>query len=182
MNNLRKYRKLRGLTQTELASRVGLPFQTFISKCELGQKRLSYSLAVKLANVLDCDVYDLMGDDIFKKDVEDGANRDALQRLKDTGSITVDFHNLVYKYLSVSEFNQFQTTKEKQFYLCLQLINEELDSLTTEDLITLKNQITGYVSELKKKYGARNVELEFADVFEENENKDNKENKNDEKK
>ena len=82
MNNLRKYRKLRGLTQTELASRVGLPFQTFISKCELGQKRLSYSLAVKLANVLDCDVYDLMGDDIFKKDVEDGANRDALQRLK----------------------------------------------------------------------------------------------------
>lgn len=70
MNNLKKYRKLKGLTQIELASKVGLPFQTFISRCELGQKRLPYSLAVKIANVLDCDVYDLMGDDIFKKGVE----------------------------------------------------------------------------------------------------------------
>ena len=81
MNNLRKYRKLRGLTQMELASQVGLPFQTFISRCELGKKRLPYSLAVKIANVLDCDVYELMGDDVFKKGVE--INKDASKSIAD---------------------------------------------------------------------------------------------------
>lgn len=69
MNNLRKYRKLRGLTQIELASKVGLKYQTFISHCELGQKKLPYDLAVKIANVLDCDVFELMGDDIYRKGV-----------------------------------------------------------------------------------------------------------------
>ena len=180
MNNLKKYRKLRGLTQMELASKIGLKYQTFISHCELGQKKLPYELAVKIANVLDCDVYNLMGDDIYRKSVTDDS--DALQRLKDTGSITVDFHNLVNKYLSISEFNQFSTTKEKQFYLCLQLIDEELDSLTTEDIIAFKNQINNLISELRQKYGARNVELEFADIFDEEDNKEKEEEKENEKK
>ena len=182
MNNLKKYRKLRKMSQIELAHSVGLKWHSFISNCETGEKRLPYDLAVKIANVLDCDVLDLMGDDVFKKGVEDGANRDALQRLKDTGSITVDFHNLVNKYLSISEFNQFSTTKEKQFYLCLQLIDEELDSLTTEDIIAFKNQINNLISELRQKYGARNVELEFADIFDEEDNKEKEEEKENEKK
>lgn len=69
MNNLRKFRKAKGLTQQELAQEVGLPFNTFISKCELGYKKLPYDLAVKIAKVLNCDVYELMGDDIYRKDI-----------------------------------------------------------------------------------------------------------------
>lgn len=69
MNNLRKYRKLRKMSQIELAHSVGLKWHSFISNCETGEKRLPYDLAVKIANVLDCDVFELMGDDIYRKGV-----------------------------------------------------------------------------------------------------------------
>lgn len=182
MNNLKKYRKLRGMNQAELAKRVGLKWHSFISHCETGERRLPYDLAVKIANVLDCDVYDLMGDDIFKKGVEDSHQAEMIRQLKCTGSIIKDFHTLANKYLSISEFNLFQTTKEKQFYLCLQLIDEELDSLTTDDLISFKGQLNDFISRLRQKYGARNVELEFADIFDEEDNKENEEEKENEKK
>ena len=81
MNKLKEFRQAKRMSQIELAHSVGLKWHSFISNCETGEKRLPYDLAVKIANVLDCDVLDLMGDDVFKKGVE--INKDASKSIAD---------------------------------------------------------------------------------------------------
>ena len=129
MNKLKEFRQAKRMSQIELAHRVGLKYQTFISHCELGQKKLPYELAVKIANVLDCDVLDLMGDDVFKKGVEIN---------KDTSKSIADYQNkepikkpikeklIVQSYRPVSFKEANRLVKEK---FGVELIKEIYDFL-----------------------------------------------------
>lgn len=57
-SNLRKYREASGLTQSELASAVGVTRQS-INAIERGRYNPSLELALKLAEEFDCAVEDL---------------------------------------------------------------------------------------------------------------------------
>ena len=57
--NLRKYRKAKGLKQKELADLVGVS-ESLISQFESGKKHPSFETALKIAEVLGCETYDLI--------------------------------------------------------------------------------------------------------------------------
>lgn len=59
MENLKKYRKAKGLSQKELAESVGVS-ESFISQLENSKKMPSFEVALKLAEVLDCESADLV--------------------------------------------------------------------------------------------------------------------------
>lgn len=60
--NIRKMRKEKGLTQEELAEKIGVK-QGAISQFECGVIQPSVNTLVKIANVLDCSVDDLIAPD-----------------------------------------------------------------------------------------------------------------------
>lgn len=57
--NIKKYRKLAGLTQEQLAKKMNLD-QTAVSHWENGKTRPARKLHKKLARVLGCTIEDLM--------------------------------------------------------------------------------------------------------------------------
>ena len=60
-DNIKKYRILRGLKQSDLADRIGISQKT-ISSWELGRTEPSMGAIEKLASVLVCRKSDLVGD------------------------------------------------------------------------------------------------------------------------
>ena len=60
MNRIRDIRQARGMTQKELADRLGVN-QSMISDYEIGKVDLSLTKAVKIADILECDLNDLLG-------------------------------------------------------------------------------------------------------------------------
>lgn len=59
MENLKRIRKARGLTQEELGNIVGVS-KSSISQYESGNKTPSFEIALKLAEALDCESADLV--------------------------------------------------------------------------------------------------------------------------
>ncbi len=68
MNNLLNLRKNAGLTQKELADKLGVGSNT-ISQYELGKRKPDILKLSRLAIILDCSVDDLLAD-IKKRDTE----------------------------------------------------------------------------------------------------------------
>jgi len=64
---LARFRKLKGLTQVQLAEKLGL-LQSHISAYELGRVRLNADMMIKLAKALGVSIDDLVG---FKKNGKD---------------------------------------------------------------------------------------------------------------
>ena len=62
MNNLAKYRSLKGLTQTQLAEKIGTSKN---SLAYMEKNKLSYKYAEKCAKVLDVNVFKILGTDAF---------------------------------------------------------------------------------------------------------------------
>jgi putative transcriptional regulator len=58
-SNVRKYRKLKGLTQKELARKVSIS-RSFLSEIENGKYDIRLSLLDKICEVLGCDITDLL--------------------------------------------------------------------------------------------------------------------------
>lgn len=67
-NNLKAMRKLRGLTQTELAEQVGVT-NTTISNYEQAVSRPNIEMIEKLCQVLKCNKTDLIGENDMKRDI-----------------------------------------------------------------------------------------------------------------
>lgn len=65
--NVKKYRILRGMTQAELAEKLGYKNKASIGKIENGNNEVLISMAIKIAKALGVDVMDLM----HKKDTAD---------------------------------------------------------------------------------------------------------------
>ncbi|HIW48846.1 MAG TPA: helix-turn-helix domain-containing protein [Firmicutes bacterium] len=57
--NLRRLRENRGMSQAEIAQRVSVS-QSMIAQIERGTKVLSFPLGMEIANVLQCDILDLI--------------------------------------------------------------------------------------------------------------------------
>lgn len=60
-NNIKKIRKERGLSQIDLADKVGIS-RTYMSDIERGAKNASMKTIVNIANVLDVDISKIMSD------------------------------------------------------------------------------------------------------------------------
>lgn len=58
--NVYKYRKIAGITQEELANRLGYKNKASIGKIENGNNEVPVSMALKIADALGCDVMDLL--------------------------------------------------------------------------------------------------------------------------
>ena len=59
-SNVYKYRKLAGITQEELANRLGYKNKASIGKIENGNNEVPVSMALKIADALGCDVMNLL--------------------------------------------------------------------------------------------------------------------------
>lgn len=75
--NLRAFRRLTGMSQEELSTKVGITFQQ-IQKYESGTNRISASRMYKLATVLKINVTD------FYRGLEDNGEKDMLSLDKET--------------------------------------------------------------------------------------------------
>ena len=61
MNNLRKLRLARGMTQEALAAKIGVT-QSNLSRIENGDVQISLKLAQEIAKVLHCTLDELIGE------------------------------------------------------------------------------------------------------------------------
>lgn len=57
--NVRKYRKMKGLSQEELADRAGL-HRTYVGATERGQRNISLNNMARIANSLEVPLYKLL--------------------------------------------------------------------------------------------------------------------------
>lgn len=62
-DNIKKYRKLRGLTQVDVAIKLGITGNASVSDWERGVYEPNISSLVKLADILGVSVYDLVEED-----------------------------------------------------------------------------------------------------------------------
>ena len=60
MNRIRDFRQAKGMSQKELAVKLGVN-QSMISDYETGKVELTLTKAVKIADILECELYDLLG-------------------------------------------------------------------------------------------------------------------------
>lgn len=70
---LREYRKLRAMSQAELAERLGVALN-MISKLEHGVRKVTFEEAIQLAEVLDVSLYALAG--LPPEETREGISRD----------------------------------------------------------------------------------------------------------
>ena len=63
--NIKKYRKMRNLTQKELSEKSGIGLTT-LQKYEYGKIDVQYSKILAIANVLETDINHLANDECFK--------------------------------------------------------------------------------------------------------------------
>lgn len=63
MNNLKKYRAVTGMTQKEFGDAVGV---TRAAICEAENGKLGMTLAKKICDTFNIDIYDLLGGDILR--------------------------------------------------------------------------------------------------------------------
>lgn len=66
MNNIAKYRAIKGMTQKELSEKCNLA-RTYISLLENGndEKRLTLNAVTRLTRALECTIPELLGEDLF---------------------------------------------------------------------------------------------------------------------
>lgn len=136
-NNLKYYREKAGLSQQQLADKVGVG-RTYISECELGISRLTLKMAKKYAEVLNVSPYELLGMDAIKYT---GNFPDILQAL-----VYANFDNMINgtlaKTISTVDFNIYMIIWE--------LINHEVSE---DDIIALHNMVKMFTDKLpERKY------------------------------
>lgn len=78
-NNIQKYRKISGLTQEELANRLGVTFQA-VSKWENERSAPDISLIPKIADIFDCSI-----DELFSREKKHDSTS--------SGDITLEWQN-----------------------------------------------------------------------------------------
>lgn len=82
-NNIKRYRKRLGMTQSELAERMGYADKSMISRVEQGKIDLTQSRVVAFANVLHVTPSELLGDDGINYDNREWIDgSDLLEKLK----------------------------------------------------------------------------------------------------
>lgn len=78
-NNLKRYRKLRHITQEQLAERAGTS-TTYIGTMEIGQKFPSEQMIEKIAKALDIDSIQLFQTSEAFPAIQDAVNMDGLKK------------------------------------------------------------------------------------------------------
>lgn len=147
MNNLRKYRKLNKLTQVQLAKLAGMKWHTFISQCENGEKRLPFDLGKKLAKVLNVDVYELMGDDVYKKGVEKNIVHINGEEIRlNASSLEVAFDDFISRnaYLLEPE-DKRDDPKDIAIFRLLNVLNENFRGMTSEDVKSVQKAVIEFI-------------------------------------
>lgn len=82
-NNIKRYRKRLGMTQSELAERMGYADKSMISRVEQGKIDLTQSRVIAFAKVLHVTPSELLGDDGINYDNREWIDgSDLLEKLK----------------------------------------------------------------------------------------------------
>ena len=98
MQNLRKFRKAKGLNQDQLAEIVGVSASA-ISQYENGHKTPSFETALKLAEALDCELADLVSE---RENVIPGENKKAATNDGDGDELN-EYANSIFRKLSIED-------------------------------------------------------------------------------
>lgn len=164
MNNVKKYRKLRNISQDKLAEMVGLKGRGYLAQCETGARRLSLGLAHRIANALGVDVYDLLGDDLLKTEpTGPGDKSKALASLTKSGSssFTESFSLLVDSYLHLFQTNEFAGKRDEVLFSLAFKVRESLDGFTEDDFKDLYILVSQFIDGRGVRH--RQALVDFAD-------------------
>lgn len=167
MNNVKKYRKLRNISQDKLAEMVGLKGRGYLAQCETGARKLSLSLAHRIANALGVDVYDLLGDDLLKAELTGpGDKSKALASLTKSGSasFTESFSSLVDSYLYLFQTTEFVSKKDEVLFSLAFKVSESLDGFSEDDIKDLYILVSQFVDGRGVKH--RQAVADFAEDIE----------------
>lgn len=147
MNNLKKFRKKKNLSQNKLADLVGLNSRSYISQCERGKSRLSLDIAKKLAKALNVNVYELMGDDVYKKGVEKNIAHINGEEIRLTASsLEVAFDEFVSNFAYLMEpDSQRDDVKDVAIFHLLNILNENFRGMTSDDITCIKNELVKFI-------------------------------------
>lgn len=136
MNNVKKYRRARRISQIKLSEMVGLKGRGYLAQVETGAAKLSWNLATKIADVLHVDVYDLLGDDILKIKPSDPESKGkAVASLTKAGNVsfTDSFISLIDSFIYLFETNEYKSLSDEMLYSSCYKIRENLDGFTEND-------------------------------------------------
>jgi len=106
-DRIRQLRKARGITQTELASAIGLTFQQ-VQKYEKARNRISASKLAKIATIFDVDVAELFRGQVFAANgnIDEGDMVEVKQLLSFVNEMPTDV-NRHFKDLLLSIADQY---------------------------------------------------------------------------
>lgn len=116
---IKSARKRKGLTQKQLAEIVGAATAT-INKIEADDtkdtsiKNTSFNLAVKIATALDCDVFDLFGDETLKNESSKVSDKE-IEKLKFIVFDSLDKFSTRQIFAKAMEENNENTEHYKEF-------------------------------------------------------------------
>lgn len=147
MNNLKKYRKEKKFSQNKLAEMVNLNSRSYISQCERGKSRLSLEIGKKLAKILGVDVYDLMGDDVYKKGVEKDIVKVNDRNIQLSASpLEKAFDDFVsgYAYLLESD-DKRDDPKDIAIFHLLNVLNEDFHGMTSKDIKSVQKAVVEFI-------------------------------------
>lgn len=100
-NNIRERRKQLGLTQQELATKVGYTDRSTIAKIEAGKIDIPQSTIVSLANALECSPGELMGMHDVQIDFDVAAISKAVDKYRD-----IRLAKYIESFIQLSEQNK----------------------------------------------------------------------------
>ena len=145
MNNLKKYRKQTNLSQLELSEKIGFKNRSYISQCELGICKLSLDTANKIAKVLNCNVYDLMGNDLIKGNIPEEDKNKAISALTNNknSSFLDSFIALINSYNDEFITDQLKDKDSQLFKIC-NILKTYNDIISIEDLKNIFQLETNY--------------------------------------
>ena len=147
MNRIKEFRKMRGMTQQELADKAGIDSRNNLASLESGVRAVSPSQAERIAKVLDVSVSELLGTDIIKSSFRHSNDLKGMlaSSLKEASSSFEDMIRTIaelYSYRLVSRKpKEEELAKDYEFWQVIYTILSNYNYLSSNNLESI-NKIT----------------------------------------
>lgn len=168
-NRIREYRKLRGMTQKELAEKAGIDSRNNLASLESGVRACPLNVAEKIAKVLNVSVSDILAKDIIKKqyrDIDDLPNF-LISNLKNSAE-GYSYSDLLKVLDSQYSYHQvMRVSKNEEIlkdHVMRQIVHSylsALDDISSSDLIVLRDMVSRKIRELTEKKRTEDIKNEL---------------------
>ena len=168
-NRIREYRRLRGMTQKELAEKAGIHSRNNLASLESGVRACPLNVAERIAKVLNVSVSDILAKDIIKKqyrDINDLPNF-LISNLKNSaeGYSYTDLVKVLdnqYSYHQVMRASKDEEIlKDHVLWQIVHIYLSSLDYITSSDLIILRDIASRKIRELTEKKRTEDIKNEL---------------------